>query len=509
MVLSIQEISGSSEIFQVSLSEKQADRQEITIDVPLIIRGEIISPADVSHVQEYRSRGGRVTFRTPRVEKFLNKIVLQDPNSMIEDLYDLDTKEVIEFLAKVGKMITLRNDLVVQTASISQHISDLPPGILQPTYDTLPNMFDPDLMWFEVESEIGSKFLDNWVEFVDTEKRPVPLPTPPNGLQFRRGKIRAFGSRILTILAGNVPLVSALSLMRGCLIRADNIYKLPSNDLLTMPLLLRLAMDVDPDHPLLKHQVAVYWKGGDSSVENFIFSSDYIDKAIAWGGHGSISSFLSKAPVGVDILTFDPKLSVSMIGKEAFICPQTLHQAVELALTDTLAFNQQACVASRIHFIEGTRVDAERYASMCYEMLLQMEKLIPNPHFPADLRETLETLSLFDEEYTVFGAKGNEGAVIVSNGPAADIFPECRTINVVPVQDLRKACAYVDKHTSTVGVFPEYRKLNLRDTVIAQGGQRLVSLGSAGTGVLGLPHDGHFPLSRMIRWGLDEEHIMH
>jgi len=66
-----------------------------------------------------------------------------------------------------------------------------------------------------------------------------------------------------------------------------------------------------------------------------------------------------------------------MIGKEAFICPQTLLQAAELAIADSLAFNQQACVASRIHYIEGTRVDAERYARICYEMLRQMEASPP------------------------------------------------------------------------------------------------------------------------------------
>ena len=149
-----------------------------------------------------------------------------------------------------------------------------------------------------------------------------------------------------------------------------------------------------PSGKFVKHQVAVYWKGGDPSVEDYIFSADYIDKAVAWGGHKSIASFLSRAPVGVDILTFDPKLSISMIGKEAFICPQTLQRAAELAVADTLAFNQQACVASRIHYVEGSRANAEFYASMCYEILMQQNLVLEQLQFSLVQREVKNQLNL-------------------------------------------------------------------------------------------------------------------
>jgi len=34
--------------------------------------------------------------------------------------------------------------------------------------------------------------------------------------------------------------------------------------------------------------------------------------------------------------------------------------------------------------------------------------------------------------------------------------------------------------------------------------QRVTALGSAGDTRLGLPHDGFYPLARMVRWGKDE-----
>jgi hypothetical protein len=62
--------------------------------------------------------------------------------------------------------------------------------------------------------------------------------------------------------------------------------------------------------------------------------------------------------------------------------------------------------------------------------------------------------------------------------------------------------------TQTVGVYPPARKAELRDRLACAGVQRIVSLGAAfglATGGHGLPHDGFFPLARLMRWVSDED----
>jgi hypothetical protein len=53
-------------------------------------------------------------------------------------------------------------------------------------------------------------------------------------------------------------------------------------------------------------------------------------------------------------------------------------------------------------------------------------------------------------------------------------------------------------------VYPAERKVELRDPLVNAGVQRIVTLGHAmGIGA-GLPHDGFFPLQRLVRWTADE-----
>jgi Acyl-CoA reductase (LuxC) len=62
--------------------------------------------------------------------------------------------------------------------------------------------------------------------------------------------------------------------------------------------------------------------------------------------------------------------------------------------------------------------------------------------------------------------------------------------------------------TQTVGVYPAARKVDLRNALAAAGVQRVVTLGNAiglATAGQGLPHDGSYPLQRLMRWVTDED----
>jgi len=52
-------------------------------------------------------------------------------------------------------------------------------------------------------------------------------------------------------------------------------------------------------------------------------------------------------------VSFDPKTSISMVGREAFASEETLDIAADLASADVMVLNQEACVASRFIYVEG------------------------------------------------------------------------------------------------------------------------------------------------------------
>ena len=67
------------------------------------------------------------------------------------------------------------------------------------------------------------------------------------------------------------------------LTRGENLMKLGFDDPLTVSAILRTMAEIAPDHPTLRSFSAVYWKGGDRSIENALFRPQYFDKLVAWG----------------------------------------------------------------------------------------------------------------------------------------------------------------------------------------------------------------------------------
>ncbi|WP_328765816.1 acyl-CoA reductase [Streptomyces sp. NBC_00267] len=103
----------------------------------------------------------------------------------------------------------------------------------------------------------------------------------------------------------------------------------------------------------------------------------------------------------------------------------------------------------------------------------------------------------------MWGGYDRRGLVIRSPEPV-DFHPDGKTVNVVPVGALSEAVAHTGVATRTVGVYPDARKAELRDALACAGVQRVVSLGGAGGMPPGPPHDGFYPLHRLVRWVNDE-----
>ena len=98
---------------------------------------------------------------------------------------------------------------------------------------------------------------------------------------------------------------------------------------------------------------AVYWRGGDDAVERVLYRPQYFDKIVAWGGGDAINNVIKYLGPGFQLVSFDPKTSISMVGREAFASDEALDLAADLAAADVMVLNQEACVASRFIFVEA------------------------------------------------------------------------------------------------------------------------------------------------------------
>src|SRR3546814_3729250 len=100
------------------------------------------------------------------------------------------------------------------------------------------------------------------------------------------------------------------------MVKAVNLFKMSSADPFTMVAILRTMAAIDPNHPIVKSMSAVYWRGGDASVEQVLYRPQYFDKIVAWGGGDAINNVIQYLGPGFQLVSFDPKTSISMRSEE-------------------------------------------------------------------------------------------------------------------------------------------------------------------------------------------------
>jgi hypothetical protein len=466
----------------------------MSFHVPLIIRGRVIDDADL----EFGGRRGGVKFTTPDVRKHLGELALINPADL-QDVHSLRSEEIFDYLDALGKELDYtRNTYLQEAYELSIQTSGLTPAIVKHLYSTLGGLFSKDFVRELAENAIGIKYLDGWVP------RQMASGCVCN--------VRAFGARAVHVLAGNVPMPSALGVIRNAIIRSDAIFKTPSNDPVTAAAIARTMVAMAPDHPLTRHLTVAYWKGGDADVEAHLYRPDRIEKIIAWGGFASITHIAKYIQPGIDLITMDPKLSSSIIGRAVFDSAASLQAVAERAALDIGYFNQQACANARVVYIEsGTDPAGLARARQFGQILFDAIKALPAhcsgpAAIDAELAEELQSLRIVSGDHKVYGS-GQDGAVIVSlTSEPVDFAPilNNRVTNLVPVDDLEIPIESVTAYTQTIGIYPDAVKAQIRDRLVFNGAQRVVSLGYACKAAMAGPHDGMEPLRRMCKWISDE-----
>jgi hypothetical protein len=470
----------------------------LTEEVPvanLVVRGRIFS----DHLTEYGGRGGALRFAAPDASKYLEQLPLGDPGRLA-DLYRLSFDDILDYLEALGARLDIETNPHLQRArALSYLTAPTTPPIVDRSYSGLRALFAREAVREVADKQVGIAYLEGWVE---DEMR--------NGLKVA---VRCFGARALHIVAGNSPMISAMTIIRNAILRSDAIIKAPSNDPFTALAIAETMCEMDPDHPITKHLSVAYWRGGDTAFEEKLYQPHNIEKIVAWGGLASVKHVTQYIQPGLELISLDPKRSVSLIGPEAFESEETLSEAAVRLAADFGGLNQVGCVNARVVYVlSGTDVAGldrlTRLGKRAYEALPGLPSSFSTTPktYDRDLKAHVDALRLDESWYTVFGGEG-EGAVIVSRISEPVEFAAKladRTVNLVPVDTLAEALAAFNAYTQTVGVYPETLKDELLDVIPLYGAQRLVSLGYATSGSTATPQDGIEPLRRMGKWIVNE-----
>ncbi|MET9387118.1 acyl-CoA reductase [Streptomyces sp. NPDC002928] len=455
------------------------------VSAPFFLRGRLCEGQDVTH----RSRDLGVTFATPSID--LDQVV--HPRGEVPPLLDVPLDEIIDFLVETGERIRdRRNPFVRECIERMTSTHPLPRDVLEAQVRGAAGYLDKRLLRTVVEQNFPDpRALDEWV--------------PKEDFTGRRSFVRAFAPRLIHVLPGNSPGVAVKSIAQGALVKAVNLFKMSSSDPFTSVAILRTMAEIDPGHPVVTSMSAVYWRGGDEAVERVLYRPQYFDKIVAWGGGDAIANVVKYLGPGFQLVSFDPKTSISMVGKETFVSDEALERAATLAASDVMVLNQEACVASRFLYVEADRDDADRFSARLYAHIAEQAAASDDARpLDVDLREQVETLQLLDDDFRVWGRTDGTGVVIRSEEPV-DFHPINKIANVVRVDSLDDAVRGVNVATQTVGFYPFERMADYRDRLASCGAQRIVRLGEAGPSTIGNPHDAMYPLHRFVHWMAHED----
>jgi len=469
----------------------------IAYTVPLFLRGRLIT----DELVPFDNRTGVSQFQAADMAKYVEQVPLKSPTEMT-DLYELSFDEILDVLAALGNALDFGSNTHLQEAYEASLVANvLPAEMMKNSYRVLRALFSRDNVTEIADSQVGLDYLNGWV--------------PHRLRDGRELRVRAFGSRVLHIPAGNGGLVSAVTILRSVITRSDVIVKAPSNDPLTAIAIARTLADVAPDHPITKHLVVGYWKGGDRSVEEILYQPHHIEKIVAWGGLASVKHVTRYIQPGLELIALDPKRSATIIGREAFDDEHTMREVARRAATDIGVANQEGCANARvIYVLTGTDdeglANANRFGELVYQELVSLPAVVSTaPRYPnRELLDHLEASRMTDDFYRVIGGEEREGAIVVSQlDEPVDYSPMLsgRVANVVPVDNIDKVAAAVNSYTQTIGIYPESLKRQLRDTLPLFGAQRLTSLGYACSVAVAMPQDAIEPIRRMCKWIVDEE----
>jgi hypothetical protein len=462
-----------------------AAEKATAIRAPFFVRGRLVDGNAHRHV----SRDLGAEFVTPELD--LDQVVT--PRTELPPLLDVKLDEIIDFLVQTGQALAFdRNPYMQACLDVVAATNPLPRRVVENMYRAAPYLMTRE----SLDSMISSNFpnrqvLDGWVTRTDAAGN--------------EGHLRAFPPRMVHMLAGNAPAGCIASIAQGALVKGINLFKMPSSDPFTTVAVLRTMADIDPDHPVVRSMSAVYWPGGDETVERTLYRPQFFDRIVAWGGGPAIMNVIKYLGPGIQLVSFDPKSSISMIGREVFETQETVAEVAERVAEDATVYNQDACLASRFVFIEGASDQIEMFCETLADRLAVDREFASAqaPPLPSDIRDEVEVMATMGDLKT-WGRYDGRGLVILSDRPV-DFHPTNKTVNVVMVDSLHDAVRYINVATQTIGVYPWHRKPDLRDRIASAGGQRVCRVGTANMHIPGGPHDAMFALQRFVHWMADDD----
>ncbi|MEK9145654.1 MAG: acyl-CoA reductase, partial [Elusimicrobiota bacterium] len=310
---------------------------------------------------------------------------------------------------------------------------------------------------------------------------------------------------VLHVLAGNVFVGAAGSLVEGLLTRNVNILKMSSSEGAFLPLLLESLREEDRDGIVSRCLFAVSFPSEDEGVAaEFKRNADAV---AVWGGEGAVRGWREGLPARTRLIVFGPKISAAVVTVRG-LREEGLEKTASGLAAEASIWDQNACTAPQVCYVQGAE-NARRLVEALPKALGREARRLP-PGLPGtdaaieihklrDIFEIAETRG----EGLLRRPRGLAWTVVLDKDPALNPSPLHRTLRVVPVSRLEPVLREMEAlrgYVQTVGLAASAAEREaLADRFSQAGAVRVVALGRMAYGEGEDPHDGARDLPQFMR----------
>jgi Acyl-CoA reductase (LuxC) len=436
------------------------------------------------------------------------ELVEPDPAAAVHELMRLPLDQVCALVDAVGDALagtTAATELYAATSFVGDRMHAA-------VADQIRGLFDGGALRRMLDAELGTtgaRALDTWVaasgdllQGVSARMAMRDRDLQPPAARAGEPLLRAVPTTQLHITAGNAPVVPVTSLLWAWSTKGASVLK-PAAE--AVPLVAGIGaaiVSVDPSHPLARHTTLAYWRGGDARVEDVLLAEGAFDRRLVWGTDDAIRAIGSRGD-GTDTILMRPRHAISLIGRKAV--ESDLDGSARLAASDSVVADQQACMSSLLHLIEGDAADADAYALALARVLSRWDQQLPH-RTPDSVQGRMVGLRrglLATAQWHINGTWPRVSSAVVRLDRPFDLrrHPGGRLVLVRAVPSIAAAIpGLMTRDISHVGVTPAQSLNELRDLLVSLGVDNVLPLGEAERVHAGRSHDGMRVLNRLVRW---------
>jgi long-chain-fatty-acyl-CoA reductase len=449
------------------------------INIPFTIAGELKKGSEQK--EEITFKDKKTIIHMPSLSsEDIDKI--GESYSHLESLHKLSLKDITDFFEKVRQRWN-SSQLKKEAIENLTHMTGYSKEMVELSMQQIDAMISKNYIESVLDYDLGNKHLiDEWIGRGEAFVHCQPRGT------------------LLHILAGNAPVISIMSLMSGIMTKNANIVKLPSRDLVTLSYFVQIFAQVDPNHPITKSTSVVYWPSSDNeTTDSFISMANAI---CVWGDLDAIHAIKSKPHINREVISFGPRRGIHLIGKEVHTSKE-IHLIAQKAAHDLVVFDQEGCFSPQLAFIEGSRENAVAYANALQNALDEETKKFPKGAMTLQQAASIthaRAYSSFLGHHVAHRNNFDYTIIVPHTIEQTRSHPLGRTIFLIPVKELKDAVPHIGGETQVVAVEPFHRAKELREELTIKGVDRITHLGKMAYFAHGAPHEGIYPLSRLVRW---------